>query len=206
MRLLFLLLICLLLNPAAPAQDTRHILIFGDSITAGLGVEPQQAFPALVQHKADSLQLNYTVINAGLSGETSAGGLRRIDWVLQRPAEVIILELGGNDALRGIELSSTKENLQQIIDKIKAKYPGAQILLAGMQAPPNLGADYTRKFEQLYTELAAENELPLIPFLLEGVGGVKSLNQPDGIHPNIQGHRVVAATVWKYLQPLLTQH
>lgn len=201
-RFLFSALI-LLLSTAIHAQTKKNILIFGDSITAGYGIELQQAFPALLQNKIDSLKLNYTVINAGLSGETSAGGLRRIDWVLQRGVDVMILELGGNDALRGIDLTSTKENLQKIIDKVQSKYPKAQIIIAGMQAPPNLGVEYTEQFSTLFSALAKENSLSLIPFLLEKVGGVAELNLPDGIHPTVEGHTLVAETVWEYLYPII---
>lgn len=201
-RFLFSALI-LLLSTAIHAQTKKNILIFGDSITAGYGIELQQAFPALLQNKIDSLKLNYTIINAGLSGETSAGGLRRIDWVLQRGVDVMILELGGNDALRGIDLTSTKENLQKIIDKVQSKYPKAQIIIAGMQAPPNLGVEYTEQFSTLFSALAKENSLSLIPFLLEKVGGVAELNLPDGIHPTVEGHTLVAETVWEYLYPII---
>ena len=193
----------LLLATSVTAQEKKNILIFGDSITAGFGIEPQQAFPALIQNRIDSLGLNYNVINAGLSGETSAGGLRRIDWVLQRKVDVMILELGGNDALRGIDLSTTKENLQKIIDKVQAKYPEAEIVVAGMQVPPNLGTDYTQQFASIFPALAKENELHLIPFLLEKVGGSQELNQPDGIHPTVKGHALVAETVWEYLYPIV---
>lgn len=183
--------------------DEKRILFFGDSITAGLGVDKSQAFPALIQQKVDSAGLNYEVINGGLSGETSAGGLRRIDWVLQRPVDVFVLELGGNDALRGIELSSTKENLQQIIDKVQTKYPEVPIFLAGMQVPPNLGQEYTKNFQNMYPELAKENDLPLIPMMLEKIGGNEIYMQEDGIHPTPEGHRVIADTIWKELSALL---
>ena len=193
----------LLLATSVTAQEKKNILIFGDSITAGYGIEPQQAFPALIQNRIDSLGLNYNVINAGLSGETSAGGLRRIDWVLQRKVDVMILELGGNDALRGIDLSTTKDNLQKIIDKVRIKYPKVEIVVAGMQVPPNLGTDYTQQFAGIFPALAKENELLLIPFLLEKVGGSAELNQPDGIHPTAKGHALVAETVWEYLYPIV---
>ncbi len=193
----------LLLATSVTAQEKKNVLIFGDSITAGFGIEPQQAFPALIQERIDSLGLNYNVINAGLSGETSAGGLRRIDWVLQRTVDVMILELGGNDALRGIDLSSTKDNLQKIINKVQTKYPEAKIVIAGMQVPPNLGTDYTQQFASIFPALAEENELLLIPFLLEKVGGSPELNQSDGIHPTAKGHALVAKTVWEYLYPIV---
>lgn len=187
----------------AQSSEQKRILFFGDSITAGLGVDNSQAFPALIQDKIDSLGLNYEVVNGGLSGETSAGGLRRIDWVLQRKVDIFILELGGNDGLRGIELSSTKTNLQQIIDKVQAKYPEVQIILAGMQVPPNLGQEYTQQFESIYPELAEENELPIIPMILDKIGGNENYMQGDGIHPTPEGHRVIAETIWQKLKPQL---
>lgn len=201
MKKLFFLF--LLISSSAIAQEKKTILIFGDSITAGYGVEPDQAFPAHIQGKVDSLGLNYEVLNGGLSGETSAGGLRRISWVLQRNVDVMILELGGNDGLRGIDLSSTKENLQQIVDKALAKYPDMEIIIAGMQVPPNLGIEYTKEFREIFPALAEKNELVLIPFILEKVGGIAELNQPDQIHPNAKGHKLVAETVWETLHPIL---
>lgn len=187
------------------AQDSelKTILFFGDSITAGLGVDKSQAFPALIQDKIDSLGLNYEVINGGLSGETSAGGLRRIDWILQRDIDLMVLELGGNDGLRGIELNSTKENLQQIIDKFEAKNPDAKIILAGMQVPPNLGQEYTKQFQTIYPELADENDLPLIPLIMDKLGGNEEFIQSDGLHPTPAGHRLIAETVWEVLKPML---
>lgn len=191
------------MSTALTAQEKKTILIFGDSITAGYGVEPNQAFPAHIQNKIDSLGLNYEVLNGGLSGETSAGGLRRISWVLQRNVDIMILELGGNDGLRGIDLTSTKENLQQIVDKALAKYPDMEIIVAGMQVPPNLGIEYTQEFREIFPKLAKENNLTLIPFILEKVGGIADLNQPDQIHPNAEGHKLVAETVWETLYPIL---
>lgn len=187
------------------AQNTekKTILFFGDSITAGLGVQQEQAFPALVQQKIDSLSLNYEVINGGLSGETSAGGVRRIDWILRRNIDLMVLELGGNDGLRGIELNSTKENLQQIIDKYQAKNPDGQIILAGMQVPPNLGQEYTSRFQEIYPELSEENDLPLIPLIMDKLGGDEELIQGDGIHPTPKGHEVIAETVWETLKKYL---
>ncbi len=198
-----LLILFLLFSTSALAQDKKSILIFGDSIAAGLGVDPDQAFPAIIQDKIDSLGLNYEVINGGLSGETSAGGLRRINWVLQRQVDVMVLELGGNDGLRGIDLSSTKENLQQILDRALAKNPDMEILIAGMQVPPNLGIEYTREFQDLYPDLAESNNLELIPLILDKVGGRDEYMQPDQIHPNAAGHKVVAETVWESLKPFL---
>ncbi|GGF15490.1 arylesterase [Hymenobacter cavernae] len=189
----------------AKAASKPTILFFGNSITAGLGVDPEQAFPALVGQKIDSAGLGYMVVNAGLSGETTAGGRSRVGWVLRKPVAVFVLELGGNDGLRGLPLTDTRRNLQAIIDTVRQLSPQAKIVLAGMQIPPNLGADYAAQFKQLYGELAQKNKLTLIPFLLEGVGGVAKFNQRDGIHPTPEGHRLVARTVWAVLQPLLRQ-
>lgn len=188
-------------DSARPAVKT--IVFFGNSLTAGYGVEQAEAFPALIQDRIDSLGLGYKVINAGVSGETSSGGLGRIDWILRQPVDVFVLELGGNDGLRGVPSTETKKNLQAIIDKVQAKYPQAKIVLAGMQIPPNMGRAYADSFRKIYPELAKENELMLIPFLLEGVGGEAKLNQEDGIHPTPEGHRIVAGNVWKSLKDLL---
>lgn len=185
------------------AAAKKVILFYGNSLTAGYGVEPDEAFPARVGEKIDSAGLNYEVVNSGLSGETTAGGLSRIGWVLRRPADIFILELGGNDGLRGIPLASTRKNLQAIIDTVHQRNPQTRIVLAGMQIPPNMGQIYTTQFRQLFRELATKNKLILIPFLLEGVGGDPKLNQPDGIHPTSAGHRIVAKTVWNVLEPLL---
>lgn len=184
-------------------QDNKTILFFGDSITAGYGLETEQAFPALVQEKIDSLNLPYNIVNAGLSGETSAGGLRRIDWVLQQPVDIVIIELGGNDGLRGIDPENTKENLQGIIDKIESKYPDTEIILTGMQAPPNMGDNYTSRFRQVFFDLADENDVTFLPFILEGVAGDPELNQRDGIHPTSEGHQILAENVWEVMEPLL---
>ena len=189
-------------SAVAPAA-TKRLLFFGNSLTAGYGVEPEQAFPALIGDKIDSLKLGYEVINAGLSGETTAGGRSRVGWILKQPVDVFVLELGGNDGLRGLPLTATRENLQGIIDTVRRRSPGAQIVLAGMQIPPNLGQAYSRDFKALYQEMAAKNHLVFIPFLLEGVGGERQLNQADGIHPTPAGHRIVARTVWAVLRPLL---
>jgi acyl-CoA thioesterase-1 len=191
------------IDSAKKATNGKTILFLGNSLSAGYGLDPELAFPALVQQKIDSLKWNFHVINAGLSGETSSGGLRRVDWLLQRRVDILVLELGGNDGLRGITLDLTKTNLQTIIDRVKAKYPAAKIVIAGMQVPPNLGQEYTTQFRTLYSDLAKKNNALLIPFLLEGVGGVPQLNLPDGIHPTAEGHRIVAKNVWKTLMPLL---
>jgi acyl-CoA thioesterase-1 len=182
------------------AKTERMIVFFGNSLTAGYGLDPSQAFPALIQAKIDSASLGYKVVNAGVSGETTAGGNSRIDWILNQPLSIFILELGGNDGLRGIPISETRKNLQSIINKVKTKYPSAKIILAGMQIPPNLGVKYTREFRELYSDLASKNQVGLIPFILKGVGGEASLNQRDGIHPTEEGHRIVAENVWEVLK------
>ena len=183
--------------------ETGKILFFGDSITAGYGLEEGRAFPAIIQQKIDSLGLSYEVVNSGLSGETSAGGLRRVDWVLQQGVDIFVLELGGNDGLRGIDPSSTKENLQGIIDRVEARYPDATIILAGMESPPNMGETYTSEFRSIYGELAESNDVIFLPFILKGVAGDPDLNLPDGIHPTAEGHRILADNVWGVLRPVL---
>ncbi|TYP95547.1 acyl-CoA thioesterase-1 [Fodinibius salinus] len=203
-RFLVFFVASFLLSISLSAQDSSNrILFFGDSITAGNGITKEKAFPALIQHKIDSLNWDYNAINAGLSGETSAGGLRRVDWMLRQPVSVFMLELGGNDGLRGIDLDATKKNLQKIIDKVEAKYPNAKIIIAGMEVPPNLGPEYTKKFKEMYPALAEENDAKLIPFLLEGVARDSDLMQADGIHPTAQGHKILAQTVWDTLKPML---
>jgi acyl-CoA thioesterase-1 len=184
-------------------EKAKTIVFYGNSLTAGYGVDPSESFPSLVQDKIDSLQLPYKVINAGVSGETTAGGKSRIDWILRQPVNVFVLELGGNDGLRGIPIAETSKNLQSIIDRVREKYPEAKIILAGMQVPPNMGRQYATQFRVVFEQLAEKNNVQLIPFLLENVGGIASLNQGDGIHPNPQGHRIVAQNVWKVLQGML---
>jgi acyl-CoA thioesterase-1 len=184
--------------------STKTILCFGDSITAGYGLDDNNdAYPALLQQKIDALGLHYTVVNSGLSGETSAGGKSRINWILNQDISIFLLELGANDGLRGVPLSETRANLQDIIDSVKMKSPDTTIILAGMELPPNMGQDYTSQFREIYSELAKENNLEFIPFILKDVGGIKELNQSDGIHPNIEGHKILANTVWEILKPLL---
>ncbi len=184
-----------------PAQKT--VLVLGDSIAAGYGVKREEAFPSLLQKKIDAAKLPYRMVNGGVSGDTSSGGLRRIDWMLKQPVDVLILELGGNDGLRGVNPATTKQNLQGIIDKAKRKYPQIKIVLAGMQMPPNMGEEYTKAFAEMYPALAKANNAALIPFLLEGVGGIPDMNLPDGIHPSVEGHEVVAGNVWKVLESVL---
>lgn len=185
------------------SSEMKTIVFFGNSFTAGYGVDPTEAYPALIQQKIDSLQLNYKVINAGVSGETSSGGYGRIDWILRQKVDVFVLELGGNDGLRGIPLSETKKNLQAIIDKVKTKYPEAKVVLEGMQIPPNMGQQYTTTFKNIYPELAEKNKIALVPFLLKNVGGDVKLNQKDGIHPTAEGHKIVAQNVWEVLKNVL---
>lgn len=185
-------------------EKEKTILVFGNSLTAGYGLEdPSEAFPSLIQHKLDSMNLPYKVVNAGVSGETSSGGNSRIDWVLRQPVDVFILELGANDGLRGIPVAETETNLQSIIDKVKGKYPEAKIVITGMQVPPNMGSTYASSFKNIFTNLAKKNEAVLVPFLLEGVGGEAALNQQDGIHPTAEGHKILAENVWVQLKGVL---
>jgi len=179
------------------------ILFLGDSLTAGFGVEEGEAFPSLIKEKIEAQRLPFEVINAGLSGDTSAGGLRRLDWLLQRSIDIAVIELGANDGLRGLPVAAMKTNLQSIIDRLKAKNPNVKIVIAGMQMPPNLGSDYAQNFDAAFGEMAKKNNAALIPFLLEGVGGHLDLNQPDQIHPTAAGHKIVAENVWRALAPLL---
>ena len=188
---------------STPTNETKNILIFGNSLTAGYGLEPSEAYPSVLQNRLDSLHLPYKVVNAGLSGETTSGGNSRLDWVLKNKVDIFILELGGNDGLRGIPVTETRKNLQSMIDKVKAKYPEAKIILAGMQVPPSMGKKYSDEFKVIYPELAKSNNVGLIPFLLEKVGGEVNLNQKDGIHPNAEGAKIVAQNVWEVLEPLL---
>ena len=197
----------LLLLPFARAEGEERpvLLVLGDSLTAGYGLDPSLAYPALLQKKIDAAGLDVEVVNAGVSGETSAGGARRIDWLLKRRVDVLLLELGANDGLRGIPLDSTEANLQRIIDATRSRFPDVRIVVAGMLVPPNLGPDYSRAFRELFRDLATRNHATLIPFLLEGVAGKRELNQADGIHPTPQGHEVVAETVWKVIRPILSR-
>ncbi|MDQ0967718.1 acyl-CoA thioesterase-1 [Flavobacterium sp. W4I14] len=188
---------------AAMATEQKNILFFGTSLTAGYGLDPTEAYPALIQNRIDSLQMPYKVINGGLSGETSAGGKGRIDWLLKQRVDVFVLELGANDGLRGLPVSQTVKNLQTIIDRVKAKYPDAKMVLAGMQVPPNMGAKYAADFKNMFPDLAKKNQMALIPFLLDKVGGVPELNQADGIHPTAEGDKILAENVWAVLKDLL---
>lgn len=191
-------------NSTQQVSSSNSILCFGDSITAGYGLDDtNDAYPGLLQKKIDSLGLDYTVINSGVSGETTAGGRSRIDWILNQDIDIFLLELGANDGLRGVPLSETRANLQAIIDAVRSKDPEITIILAGMELPPNMGQDYTSEFRNIFSDLAEKNDLVFIPFLLKDVGGVEALNQSDGIHPNVEGHKIVANTVWEALEPLI---
>ena len=214
---LFVCFVCLVITgldwPLRAAEPTTKTLVcFGDSLTAGYGLESAatDAYPALLQDKLDALPppagapaVRWRVVNAGLSGETTAGGARRIDWVLRQPVDIFLLALGGNDGLRGIDPAVSQKNLQSIIDRVRDRYPAAKIVIAGMMMPPSMGQDYARAFAAVYPALAQKNQVTLLPFLLDGVGGQPALNQGDAIHPNPAGHARVAETVWSHLQPLL---
>ena len=184
-------------------SQEKIILFYGDSLTAGYGLSKEQAFPAIIEKILKEKGKDYNVVNAGLSGETSAGGLSRLDWILKQPVDIFVLELGANDGLRGLPLNQTENNLQQIIDKVKAKNPNVTIVIAGMMVPPNLGEEYATSFKAIYPKLAKRNNAQLIPFLLDGVAGDEKLNLGDGIHPNVEGHKLVAKNVLTVLMPIL---
>lgn len=192
--------------PAASAEPARQatrprIVFLGDSLTVGLGLPPDQSVPALIQQRLDEEDHDYEVVNAGVSGDTSAGGLSRLDWSLDGDVRVLVIELGANDGLRGLPPAAMKKNLAEIITR--AKQRGITVLLTGMEAPPNYGADYTAQFRQVYRDLAREHDVALVPFFLEGVAGLDHLNQGDRIHPNLEGSRVIERAIWKSLEPLL---
>lgn len=196
------------LCPALYGQNGEiapRIVFLGDSLTAGYGLSPEEAYPALITQKLKNASLPYEVVAAGLSGETSAGGLRRVNWILQKPASILVIALGSNDGLRGIDPADTRKNLQGIIDAARSKHPNIRIVLAGMQMPPNLGEAYTSAFQSIFPEIAESSGVALIPFLLEEVGGNPQLNIEDGIHPNAEGHKILAATVWQTLEPMLRE-
>ncbi len=204
LQIIFLALCFVIVRGLSMAAPTPGIILFlGDSITAGYGLDLEQAFPALIQEKIDAKRWNFKVVNAGQSGDTSAGGLNRLEWLLKNRVDVLVLELGANDGLRGLPAETTRKNLQAIIDRTKGKYPEAKVIMAGMKVPPNMGGDYGRKFEAVFGDLAKKNKAVLIPFVLEGVGGSRELNLGDGIHPTAKGHEIVAANVWKVLEPVL---
>lgn len=191
--------------PDSAAVMAPTVLMLGTSLTAGYGLQPEDALPALIQNRVDSAGLPFRVVNAGVSGETSAGALRRLDWLMRQEFDVLVLETGANDMLRGMDLDSTSANIQAIIDRVRGERPEVEIVLAGMLAPPNLGHAYASRFQDLYPELAERNVVPLVPFLLEDVGGVAALNQSDGIHPNEEGAMIVADNLWEVLAPVLRE-
>ncbi|MDJ0839972.1 MAG: arylesterase [Acidobacteriota bacterium] len=199
------LLLLLAANLAAQDPARKRVVVYGDSLTAGYGLGKEFAFPAVLQQKVDAEDLPFEMVNSGISGDTSAGGLRRIAWNLSRPVDVLILGLGANDGLRGIDPAETEKNLQAIIDQTKARNPDFRLIVAGMTLPPNLGPEFIRDFEGVFRKIAERNDGVLIPFLLTGVAGRPELNLPDGIHPTKEGHRMVAETVWTYLSPVLRE-
>lgn len=189
-----------------PAQaDRKVILFFGNSLTAGMGLKEEEAFPAIIQKKLDSIADNFYVVNAGLSGETTASGKNRLEWVLNQKVDIFVLELGANDGLRGISIEETRRNLQEIIDKVRAHNKDTKILITGMQIPPNMGQAYTSEFRAIFPEISRENNIGLVPFLLKDVAGVPDLNQADGIHPTAEGQLILAENVWKELQALVLE-
>ncbi len=197
-----LVLLALAAAALAPAAE-RTIVFFGDSLTAGYGLDPDEAYPALIQRKLETAGLPWRAVNAGVSGETTSGGLRRLDWILRQPVDLFVLALGGNDGLRGIAPEVTRRNLQAMVERVRARYPQAVVVIAGMQMPPSMGAQYTDAFRDVFPAVAEANRAPLIPFLLEGVGGIPELNQADQIHPTAEGQRRIAENVWQVIRPLL---
>jgi acyl-CoA thioesterase I len=189
----------------APPVAAPAIVFLGTSLTAGLGLDPSEAFPALIQARLEAAGLRYRVVNAGASGETSAGALRRLDWLLAEPVAVLVVETGANDGLRGQDPEATRANIQAILDRAAKASPPPRVVLVGMQAPPNMGRGYAGRFRDIYPELARRNRVALVPFLLEGVGGMTALNQADGVHPTAEGQRRLADNVWAVLEPLLVQ-
>ena len=192
---------------AGPSTSVRTpvVLFFGTSLTAGYGLDPEQAFPSLIEKKAVAEGLPIKAVNGGLSGETTAGAARRIDWVLRTPADLVVVEGGANDALRGLSPDAARANLEQVIAAIRRKQPRAKIVLVQMEAPPNYGTTYTRDFRAIYSDVARKENVPLLPFLLGGVAGISRLNQADGVHPNLAGERIVADNLWKALKPIVAQ-
>jgi acyl-CoA thioesterase-1 len=189
--------------PAASPATSPVVLFLGTSLTAGQGLDPDQAYPALIQEKIDAAGLAHRVVNAGVGGDTSADALGRLDWLLRQRVDVLVVETGANDALRGQDPAATRENIRAILSRARGHSPPPRLVLVGMEAPRNLGAEYVRRFHAIYPELARESGAALVPFLLEGVGGVESLNQADGIHPTAAGHERMAETVWRVLEPVL---
>ncbi|MDB6126186.1 MAG: lipolytic protein family [Verrucomicrobia bacterium] len=187
------------------ANAPRTIVFFGDSLTAGYGLDDPEteSYPAIIQQKLEAAHLSWRAVNAGLSGETTSAGLRRVDWILRQHVDIFVLALGGNDGLRGIEPSVSAANLEAIIQRVRAKYPDAKIVIAGLQMPPTMGEEYGHAFSAIFPAVAEKSHATLIPFLLADVGGHSDLNQPDGIHPTAAGATKVAETVWAVLHPLL---
>jgi acyl-CoA thioesterase I len=190
-------------NPPDKSSERPAVLFLGTSLTAGYGIDPAKAYPALIQQKIDAAGLPYRVINAGVSGETSAGAVRRVDWLLQQPVAVVVVETGANDGLRGLPIDSLRSNVDAILRRAHQLQPRAKLVLLGMKIPPNYGRAYSQQFESIYSQLARTHGATLVPFLLEGVGGVNALNQPDGVHPTAEGQRRMAETVWRVLEPVL---
>lgn len=189
----------------ADNQETKNILFFGNSLTAGYGLDDpsSESFPSLIQARIDSLDLKYKAINAGLSGETTAGGKGRIGWLLKDKVDIFVLELGANDGLRGVPVTETAKNLQSIVDTVKQKYPEAKLMLLGMQVPPNMGGRYAREFNEVFPAIAKKNQMLLVPFLLKNVAGIPGLNLQDGIHPTAEGQKILAENVWEELKTIL---
>ena len=202
---LFVILALIARSAPADTSSRKTLVVLGDSIAAGYGVDPAEAFPARLQQKSDAAGLPFSVVNAGISGDTTAGGLRRLDWLLRRPVDVLLLELGGNDGLRGLPPEATRSNLAGIITRTREKNPDTRIIVAGMQMPPNMGEAYTSRFQALFPEVAKEYKATLFPFLLEGVGGIPALNQPDQIHPTAEGHALIASNLWLIIEPVLRE-
>lgn len=205
--LLLFLLLMFAARASAPGSSPalKNLLILGDSLAAGYGVSPEEAFPGRLQQRITAAGLPFTVVNAGVSGDTTAGGLRRLNWLLRSPVHVLFLELGGNDGLRGLPVEATRTNLVSIIRRTRERHPDARVVLAGMQMPPNLGPDYTEAFQATFPEVARMENAVLVPHLLEGVGGVPELNQPDLIHPTAEGHAILASNIWVVLEPVLRE-
>ncbi|MBW3628399.1 MAG: arylesterase [Gemmatimonadetes bacterium] len=192
-------------EPGIPLADRKVVVFLGTSLTAGLGLLAEDAYPAVIQEKIDSAGLPFHVVNAGVSGETSAAARRRIDWLLRQKFDVLVIETGANDMLRGTDVATTRANIEAIVERVREEKPDARIVLAGMLAAPNLGREYVTRFRAMYPEMAAEYDLPLIPFVLQDVAGVRSMNQGDGMHPNVQGAQKVAENVWPVLEPVLRE-
>ncbi|HEX3718525.1 MAG TPA: arylesterase [Verrucomicrobiae bacterium] len=205
-KAIFLALSLLVVTQQVTAAAARKtVVVLGDSLAAGYGVEQEEAYPALLQEKINAAALPFKIVPAGVSGDTTADGLSRLDWLLKRKVDVLIVELGGNDGLRGIPVAVIRSNLQAIIDHAQKKYPDIKIIIAGMRMPANLGPDYVDAYAKVFPEVATKNHAALVPFLLAGVGGEVTLNQADGIHPTPEGQKIVAENVWKVLKPVLDQ-